>query len=152
MESNAIIDEEEVIKAVLVTGKGLRFVNFFIDYFAITAIFIMSGSFYQFLLFYPGVFFLDLLNIFLIFEVFYFAYYFIFELLTNGRTLAKYITSTRSVKQYGESTGLSDFAKRSLARCIPFEAFTAFGAQPFHDSIVCMTVIKERKVNTTFYN
>ncbi|MDI1235204.1 MAG: RDD family protein [bacterium] len=152
MESQLIIDEEEAIKAVLEAGKGLRLINFIIDYFAIGSIFILSSSYYQFLYFNSDSLFLEELNLFLIFELIYFTYYFLLEWITNGKTLGKLITTTRSVKEYGEHCTIADFAKRSLARCIPFEALTIFGTQVFHDYTVSMIVIKERKVSTTFYN
>ncbi len=152
MGNTLIIDEEEAFKNVTIANKGIRLINFTIDYLLIIAIFIMSSSFYQFLYIQSDFLFLESLNLILIFKLFYFLYYFIFETLSNGKTPAKFITQTRAMRENGEDTRISDFIKRSLFRIIPFEAFTIFGTQLFHDSKVGMIVIKERKTHTTFYN
>ena len=73
-----------------------------------------------------------------------FLYYLIFETATNGRTLGKYITKTRVIKENGERPTGYDYAIRSVSRLIPFEAFSAFSknAHMWHDSLAKTRVVK----------
>ncbi len=69
-------------------------------------------------------------------------YFTAFEFLTNGRTLGKFITGTRAVKEDGSALQIGDAFKRALSRIVPFEAFSGFADRPWHDSWTDTTVVK----------
>lgn len=73
----------------------------------------------------------------------YLFYYTICEKAFKGYTLGKLITGTRAVRQDGSELTFKDAIYRSLARLVPFEAFSGFGT-PWHDSWTKTTVIKTR--------
>jgi uncharacterized RDD family membrane protein YckC len=71
--------------------------------------------------------------------------YGILETGTKGRTIGKYITGTRAVQEDGRSAITSRQAFiRSICRMIPFEPFSAFSGNAWHDSIPKTTVVKTR--------
>jgi uncharacterized RDD family membrane protein YckC len=61
-------------------------------------------------------------------------YYLFFESLW-GRTPGKLVMGTRVVDMHGGQPAFRDLVKRTLARLVPFEAFTFFGVRGFHDRI-----------------
>ena len=75
------------------------------------------------------------------------------ELLTNGRTVGKYLTGTRAVMQPGEKLTVPAAFLRGIIKCIPFEAFSALGSPcfPWHDrwSKSYVIDIKESVINST---
>lgn len=62
------------------------------------------------------------------------VYYLFFESLW-GRTPGKLVMGTRVVDMRGGQPAFRDLVKRTLARLVPFEAFTFFGVRGFHDRI-----------------
>ncbi|PZR28068.1 MAG: hypothetical protein DI535_07865 [Citrobacter freundii] len=74
----------------------------------------------------------------------YLIYYTICEKAFRGYTLGKLITGTRAVREDGAELTFRDAAMRTLSRLVPFEAFSGFGHQPWHDSWTRTTVIKAR--------
>jgi len=62
------------------------------------------------------------------------VYYLFFESLW-GRTPGKLVMGTRVVDMRGGPPSFRDLVKRTLARLVPFEAFTFFGVRGFHDRI-----------------
>lgn len=74
-----------------------------------------------------------------------FAYYTLFEYFAKGRTLGKLVTGTLAVREDGSALTFKDAFLRTLYRFIPFEAFSAFGYRPWHDSIANTLVIKKPK-------
>ena len=81
---------------------------------------------------------------YLIVIVNYLIYYTICEKAFKGYTLGKLITGTRAVREDGNELTLKDALLRSLSRMVPFEAFSAFGGYPWHDSWTKTRVIKSR--------
>lgn len=73
----------------------------------------------------------------------YLAYYVLFEGLT-GRTPGKLITGTRVVDRQGNTPGFGAIVWRSLARFIPFEAFSFFRrcGEGWHDTLTYTHVIR----------
>jgi uncharacterized RDD family membrane protein YckC len=61
-----------------------------------------------------------------------FLYYLIFESVTNGKTLGKYITGTTAIRTDSLSLTSDDVLKRSLSRLVPFEVLSGF-TEPWHD-------------------
>jgi uncharacterized RDD family membrane protein YckC len=84
------------------------------------------------------------LAIYLILILNYLLYYTFCEKIFRGCTLGKLITGTRAVRDDGQELTFADAFLRSLCRLIPFEAFSAFGGHPWHDTITKTMVIKSR--------
>jgi len=74
----------------------------------------------------------------------YLLYYTICEVAFKGYTLGKLITGTKAVTEEGQPLTFKTALLRSLVRLIPFEPFSAFGRQPWHDSLTNTKVIKTR--------
>ena len=74
----------------------------------------------------------------------YIVYYTICEKGFKGYTLGKLITGTRAIREDGGELTFKDALLRSLSRIVPFEAFSAFGGYPWHDSWTKTRVIKAR--------
>jgi uncharacterized RDD family membrane protein YckC len=65
-----------------------------------------------------------------------------------GRSLAKFITGTIVVDEYGEKPSFSDIFKRTLCRLIPFDAFSYLGnsGRGWHDSISDTYVVDKKEL------
>ena len=74
----------------------------------------------------------------------YLIYYTFCEKVFNGYTLGKLITGTKALRNDGQPLTLKDAFMRSLSRLVPFEAISAFGGYPWHDSWTNTQVIKAR--------
>jgi uncharacterized RDD family membrane protein YckC len=73
------------------------------------------------------------------------SYYTLTEGLFKGKSIAKFITSTRAVNEDGSYISFSKAFLRSLCRIVPFEWLSiAFGAL-WHDSWTNTTVIDEKQ-------
>ena len=74
--------------------------------------------------------------------------YFVFTELVFQRSFAKFVTGTRVVREDGGRPSFGQILGRTLARFIPFEAFSFFGGQGFpvgwHDSLSGTRVINTR--------
>jgi uncharacterized RDD family membrane protein YckC len=71
------------------------------------------------------------------------GYYLFFEGLWS-RTPGKMILGTRVVDMKGATPTFGSVIKRSLARFVPFEAFTFFGERGFHDKVSGTRVVRTR--------
>ena len=71
------------------------------------------------------------------------AYYLFFEGLW-GRTPGKMILGTVVTDLKGHRPTFGSIVKRTLARCVPFEAFTFFGENGFHDKASRTRVVRTR--------
>lgn len=129
-------------------SKGIRFTHLIVDYLAFLAIIFVlmlvgmvialllgNESFGVWLTSEPAS--LNLISIFL-----YLFYYFAFEAFT-GRTLAKFITGTIVVDEFGEKPSAKTALIRTVCRLIPFEYFSFFGDRGWHDSISNTYVVKK---------
>jgi uncharacterized RDD family membrane protein YckC len=74
----------------------------------------------------------------------YLFYYTICEKAFKGYTLGKLLSGTRAVRMDGQELTLKDAFLRSLSRMVPFEVFSGFGEQPWHDTWTKTAVIKAR--------
>lgn len=123
--------------------SGTRFLNYIIDYFAISAIIVivlvlLSVLGYEYLAKSEG------LMLFLNFSI-AFLYYIIMEGLF-AQTFGKMITKTIVVDKNNEMPSVGQVIGRTLCRFIPFEQFSFFGDEPgWHDSIPKTKVIKKYK-------
>jgi len=74
-----------------------------------------------------------------------FAYYTVTEAVFKGRTIGKMITGCRAVMNDGSDITWKTAFLRTLCRIVPFEAFSAFGGNPWHDQWTSTQVVKVRK-------
>ena len=87
----------------------------------------------------------DLLLLSYIIGVFnYLIYYTICEKAFRGYTLGKLITGTRAIRNDGAELSFADAFLRTVSRLVPFEFFSGFGQNPWHDSWTKTNVIKAR--------
>ena len=68
------------------------------------------------------------------------------EGISKGRSLGKWITGTVAVKDDLSKIGWKEALLRSFCRLIPFEAFSYFGGNLWHDKLSKTVVIKKRPV------
>lgn len=73
--------------------------------------------------------------------------YVIFEGMAKGRTIGKMITGTRAVSEDGSMLGIGKASIRTLCRLIPFDALSALGGHPWHDSVSKTMVVKTRNIH-----
>lgn len=139
----AVVTNDKPDTGRALAGKGRRFAGFLIDYilynvfaFIVGVVLALSGA---------GAL-IEGMNrgeAFLFGLVVYFAYYLLFEGLFN-RTPGKFALGTRVVAVDGGSPRLGAIAGRTLARLVPFEAFTFFGETGFHDKASGTRVVMVR--------
>jgi uncharacterized RDD family membrane protein YckC len=110
--------------------KNIRFVNNIIDIIVIYALAFATG----YILGTVGL--AEYLNTAIsqiIFLGLMFLYYFLME-KTTGRTIGKFVTRTKVVSTDGNTPTTKQIAQRSLARLVPFEAFSFLGGDTgWHD-------------------
>lgn len=63
------------------------------------------------------------------------VYYFMWEYFSNGRTVGKLVTGARALSIDDEDASKSQIFFRSLCRFIPFNAFSFFGTNSWHDTL-----------------
>ncbi|SFN48451.1 Uncharacterized membrane protein YckC, RDD family [Paenimyroides ummariense] len=132
--------------------KGLRFANFLIDTILFYCSFLILAfviGFIAIVLDFDTSFLVELENIHplldrLITAIIMVFYFFGFETLTKGRSIGKFITGTKVVTLEGETPTANVFLKRSFCRIIPFEAFSFFGENGWHDSIPKTAVVVKK--------
>lgn len=140
-------------------GRGSRFLNFLIDnLFMRFALSYVTGYIVGYILLYTAPDFLVALAIeeesghgwryyltlFLLSYFNYLVYYTFCEFGFKGYTLGKLITGTKAIREDGNPLTFKDALLRSLTRIVPFEAFSALGGSPWHDTWTKTVVIKAR--------
>lgn len=134
-------DAKLQVMANLASG-GKRFANYLIDIISFYIIFFVIAIVI-------GVLFPNASNaedfVFSIFGYLGFVlYYWAFESLT-GKTIGKYITRTKIVKEDGSQPETINILGRSFSRLIPFDAFSYLGenGRGWHDRIPKIYVIND---------
>lgn len=74
----------------------------------------------------------------------FFIYYTFCENVFNGKTLGKLITGTKVVNLDGTKSRFTPVFLRTLSRMVPFEPFSAFSGNPWHDRWTKTMVVKTR--------
>ena len=143
------LEDEIYLKRV---RSGIRFANYLVDLIAFrTIIFIVTKLIIAFdpddyANFISG---LGQVGLFVVNYLFSMAiivlYYTILEGSTRGSTLGKVVTGTRVVMSDGSFLTWNAAFMRSLSRIVPFEPFSAFSGNPWHDSWTNTVVIKSRR-------
>ena len=142
-----ILDAEELPEFELHdASKFLRLANYILDYIAFlvsSVLFFLVAGFSMVSLggevddsaFMQSILFIG----------WYLGYFVLSEWLFKGRTIAKFITRTRVVKQSGYPITFMDALLRSLCRIIPLEPFAyLFINKPWHDSLTNSRVVEWR--------
>ncbi len=128
-------------------SKGQRFLNYLID---VIGFYILVFSVSFFLAFIIGDEFAESLDRIpplvdrLVSLVIYGVFMFAQELLTQGRSLGKFVTNTKAVDWEGQSLTYDKILKRSLSRMVPFEPFSGLGTAPWHDTWSQTRVVKRK--------
>lgn len=125
------IEKETVDK---IAGKGKRLMNFLVDYLFTAAI---SGIVLIYLI--PRSWMLEQETDFVLYFILiliHVMYYTILEYLT-GRTLAKFLTKTKVLRDNGLKADFETILLRTVCRYIPFEPFSFLGSagRGWHDKL-----------------
>ena len=83
--------------------------------------------------------------LYLIINVLYLAYFTMFEGFTKGLTLGKLITRTKAVQTDLSPITFRQAFLRSCIRLLPFESFSIFAGELWHDKWTHTMVIKKRR-------
>lgn len=137
------MDEEDKKRDVIrnLASGGKRFANYIIDtivyYILVIALGGVMGAFI-------GEEYIDSPWFTLFFYLSWVFYYWAFE-ATTGKTVGKYITRTKIVKEDGSMPSGTNVLGRSFARLIPFDPLSFLGSpgKGWHDSIPKIYVINE---------
>ena len=135
-------------------SKGKRFGNYIIDRICMFVLAFMVGV---------GIVLIDpgseggwLLNSgaignYLFGSIIALGYYTLTEGLLGGKSIGKFITGTRTVRQDGGSVDFMDVLMRTLSRLVPFEAFSFLGSDDrgWHDEWTNTKVVDERAANNS---
>jgi uncharacterized RDD family membrane protein YckC len=135
---------------------GQRFLNFLIDnllmryglsYITGSVVGLFLGTFfsdYAQKIIYDRTSFDFFLLIYLVGIVNYIVYYTFCEKVFKGYTLGKLITGTKALREDGTALTFRDALLRSICRLVPFEALSALGQRPWHDSWTKTIVTRTR--------
>lgn len=144
----------EVSEDILATQQQ-RFANYIIDFivqyvmtFALTALIAILCSYFEMYGFITWLDQADRLEEYLIGAVVALFYYSITEIFLS-KSIAKFITKTIVVDQYGDKVRPEIILKRTLCRLIPFEHFSFFGGnnRGWHDTLSNTYVVKEQALH-----
>ena len=150
----------KVTNDILASG-GQRFINYIIDIaiiygvlFILMILLVFITSFFNYPGFYNWTQNIGNLEGYIVFFSIQIPYHTFLESYTS-RTIAKYITKTMVVDEYGAKIALGTAFKRTLCRLIPFDALTFLGgSRGWHDSIPDVYVVKKELFlnNKTLFN
>ena len=140
VERDLLIAEEFNTVSLEDASLGQRFANMILDRIALTAIFFGMGMLF-------GLFGIveDTPVFFLIIELIVALGYFAVLESATGQTIGKMITNTQVVTEKGEKISFGTALGRTVARIIPFEAFSFLGSEPrgWHDTLTRTKVVKK---------
>jgi uncharacterized RDD family membrane protein YckC len=126
-----------------VASRGMRFGTLLIDYLCFLVLSFLFGMLVFTLFGQAGAAALKKVPNFVLGTPMLLAFYCFFEGLW-GRTPGKFLLGTRVVDARGEKPGFSQIVGRTLCRFIPFDAFSFFGEEGWHDSISKTQVVRTR--------
>ncbi|MCS3531590.1 RDD family protein [Chryseobacterium sp. JUb7] len=121
-----------------------RFAHLLIDRVIIFLLFVFYGAFSAFVYqLFNITFFVEMgdkissMNRFediLLTSLIYFLYTFLMEYFTNGKTIGKYITGSRVISTDGTPPSFNQYLIRNISRLVPFEPFSFFTVDGWHDN------------------
>ena len=124
-------------------GKWRRFLTFLVDYILHFVFAFMVGIVLALVGAGAALEHMNRLQEFIFGILVFVTYYLFFESLW-GRTPGKLVMGTRVTDLQGGKPSFRDLVKRTLARLVPFEAFTFFGTTGFHDKVSHTQVVRVR--------
>lgn len=146
-----------VLSENLLASGNKRFFNYLVDYVITYIIAYLFGYALQYLIilldsfgitgfgiwyFNSGTFTMFLIGLLLTL-----IYYFLMEMVW-GRSVGKFVTGTIVVDENGVKPDAKVILKRTLCRCIPFDALTFFGgSRGWHDSISDTYVVNKKELD-----
>jgi uncharacterized RDD family membrane protein YckC len=145
-----ILDDADVVQ-LCQASTGKRLFNYIVDY-------IISWVIYRYVIYRLVVAFITAIyqyvdskaGLYVISYLIVIGWYTLFrtafEGFTGGKTIAKFMNGTRAVNEDGTRITFKTALLRSLSRMVPFEAFSALGANPpypWHDRWTRTYVIDE---------
>lgn len=123
---------------LVLAGRGLRFANYLIDLIVFYVVLIIGGGIILGL-FFPS-YVSDIANMNPLLDrlftlLLYGMYMSIVEVMTQGRSVGKYITGTKAVNQDGTPISAATAFGRGFSRAVPFNQLSALGdpPSPWHD-------------------
>ena len=148
---NTILDHEELYpgtpESYELAGTGKRFANYLLDVLGFYIFMVLLGAL-------GGIFMPGLLDSFvesglrqyvIIYSV-YVVYYTLMEGALEGKTLGKFVTRSRAVRDDDDPLTWQDALVRSLCRLIPFEAFSFLaGPRGWHNTISRTKVVLDQR-------
>lgn len=136
-----LLTEIETEINLVTVSTGTRLADYLIDLVIFYILFVVTLLVYRSFISYP-----DKLVSYMISYVLLVTYYTLIEGATNGRSVGKLITGSRAVKEDGTAITWNDALLRSLARIVPFEPFSAFNGNPWHDRWTHTKVVKNSRI------
>lgn len=139
-------------------SRGIRFLNYIIDYLVIIIGFIIIGLILGFLADTGITKPLEILERLgentlldrIITMIVYVIYLFSIEYFTKGRSIGKFITGTKAISIDGTTPTMRDFLIRNFIRLIPFDGISFFTENGWHDSWSETRVVNLKKYNEDF--
>ena len=128
------VSEEPIQRELKFASRGRRFGTFIVDYLGYVLFGMMIGGLIGVVFGAAGLHAIQSVPSFLFGLPIVIAYYLIFEGLL-GRTPGKFVFGTAVVDEEGSSPSFKQVLGRTLARFIPFEAFSFLGKRGWHDSL-----------------
>jgi len=140
-------------------SKGQRFANYLLDLVAMVAGMFVLGIALAVLAPHSGIFDSWLfsednpISDYVLNALMILIYYPLTEGLLKGKSLGKFITRTRAVRQDGSEITMQDVFMRSLSRLVPFEHFSFLGStdRGWHDKWTDTRVVNEKNVGPGVY-
>ncbi|MEO5687933.1 MAG: RDD family protein [Burkholderiaceae bacterium] len=133
----------EAVEGRPVAGKGRRFATLLIDYIGFYALSLTIGIVLGIVFGSSALKYMQGGWSYVFGVVIVSAYYLFFEGLWS-RTPGKMVLGTIVTDMNGGTPTFGAIAKRTLARIVPFEAFTFFGERGFHDKASRTQVLYKR--------
>lgn len=124
-------------------GKGRRFATLLLDYVGYYVLALLVGVVMGIVFGPRALTMLQGAGAYVFGILLFIAYYLFFEGIW-ARTPGKMILGTVVIDLKGQPPTFGTIAKRTLARCVPFEAFTFFGDNGFHDKASRTRVVRTR--------
>jgi len=130
---------------IVPASRWLRLANLFIDYIALIILGIIIGILITVVFGESAIRTIDSLPGFIVGAPILIVYYLVFEGLLH-RSLAKYVTGTKVVNEFGQAPTFGQIVGRTFSRLIPFEQVSFLGSKGrgLHDSLANTYVVRCR--------
>lgn len=150
IDSNDILDYDLAPKKKVLVKASVnqRLINYIIDRIIFTVLLMFgTGAFILITGFESWVDDMGAIGEYVFSALIFVTFYFLSELLLDGKTIGKFITKTKVLTETGEKPASDQLLKRSLIRAVPFEAFSFLNGADngWHDKWSETIVISEKE-------